>query len=79
MKRVEVDIAEPFRGFVSEYSRIHGCSMPQAYADLMAIGLQVIGESDKYMSAQTDKPINAEIEANQDEDQSDTVHVVIYE
>lgn len=79
MKRVEVDIEEPFRGFVSEYSRMHGCSMPQAYADLMAIGLQVIGESDKYRTAQTKKPINAEIEVSQDENRNDTVHVVIYE
>lgn len=39
MKRVEVNMSASFRGFVNQYAEEKDKTMPQAYRDLMEIGL----------------------------------------
>lgn len=39
MMRVEVNMSKPFRGFIEHYSDKAECTMPQAYRELLIIGL----------------------------------------
>lgn len=39
MMRVEVAMSKPFRGYVEQYAEMTDTTMPQAYVDLLKLGL----------------------------------------
>lgn len=57
MKRVEVNMNASFRGFVNQYAEEKGKTMPQAYRDLMELGLAASDvEIDNFSSELQDTP-----------------------
>lgn len=49
MKRVDVRMSDTFRGRVSDYASDTGKSMPQAYRDLMELGLGLVTLDGRFM------------------------------
>jgi hypothetical protein len=49
MKRVDVRMSDTFRGRVSDYAKDEGKSMPQAYRDIMELGLGLVSEDGDFV------------------------------